>query len=357
MKKIGFITHNLDNNGGTERVGTQLANYLANEGYSVLMINITGGQSPFFALNANIKNISLFSKPGRSLYRTPAIIYKLRKVLKQEKVDITIDIDAMKVLFTLPASRGLPITTICWEHFNFKNNEQPGRALSRKLAALFYNHIVTLTERDKGYWLEGTKNNSQIVTIPNPSPFIPNDYNYTNKAPSNTVIAVGHLFPVKGFDLLLQAWNKVIKHKKDWKLIIVGEGEKRQKLEAYIKDNNLQDNVYLPGKTSNIEKYYQEADILCLTSLFEGLPMVLIEAISYGLPVVSFDCETGPAEILEGTGSILVPQGDIDEFALSLIYLMNNEKERQSISAMSKKKSQAYSPSVVMKQWINLIES
>jgi len=85
--------------------------------------------------------------------------------------------------------------------------------------------------------------------------------------------------------------------------------------------------------------------------------MVLIEAISYGLPVVSFDCETGPAEILYGTGSILVPPGNIDDLALSLIYLMDNEEERKSISIKSKERAQIYAPLAVMKQWIDLIES
>lgn len=357
MKKICFVASNLNNNGGTERVGTELANHLARKGYDVVIVNITEGESPFFELDDSIKNISLFSNSGRILYRTPLLIYKLRKVLKKERVDIVIDIEAMKVLFTLPASIGLSMTHICWEHFNFKNVGHPGRKAARQLAALFYDYIVTLTERDRTYWLEGTINKSQIVSIPNPSPFIQHDFDYTKKKCNKMVVAIGHLFPVKGFDLLLEAWEKVLKSKTDWTLVIVGEGEERSRLEEYIYNNNLQDSVKLPGKTNDIEKYYREADILCLTSRFEGLPMVLIEAVSYGIPVVSFDCDTGPAEILEDTGATLVPQGDVKQFALSLIDMMNNENQRREISLKSLKKSQQYNPSKIVQEWIKLIES
>lgn len=357
MKKICFIASNLNNSGGTERVGTELANHLAKKGYEVVVVNISEGDKPFFELYEGIKNISLFNKPGRILYRTPMIIYKLRKVLKREQVDIVIDIEVMKVLFTLPASLGLPIIHICWEHFNFKNVGHPGRKIARLLAALSYNHIVTLTERDKGYWLEGTRHNSQIITIPNPSPFPTQQYDYTRKKCNKTVVAIGHLIPVKGFDLLLEAWSIVIKEKKDWKLTIVGEGGEKESLEKYIYDHGLQESVNLPGKTNNIQEYYQEADILCLSSRFEGLPMVLIEAISFGIPVVSFDCDTGPAEILNNTGSILVPQGDTKKLAKSLIEMMNDDKRRKVISVKSKAKSKEYQPSVVVQKWIDLIES
>ena len=94
---------------------------------------------------------------------------------------MVIVIEAMKVLFTLPATIGLPILHICWEHFNFKNVAHPGRQVARRLAGLYCDHIVTLTERDKQYWLEGVKHKSQIVSIPNPSPFPPQYERYIKK--------------------------------------------------------------------------------------------------------------------------------------------------------------------------------
>ncbi|MFP3339434.1 glycosyltransferase, partial [Micrococcus sp. SIMBA_131] len=88
----------------------------------------------------------------------------------------------------------------------------------------------------------------------------------------------------------------------DWKLKIVGDGENKAELSTFILDNNLASSVELVGKTNNIEEYYNNAAIYCLSSRFEGFPMVLLETLSFGLPVVSFDCDTGPEEVLENTG-------------------------------------------------------
>lgn len=308
-------------------------------------------------MNKNIKTVSIFKETGRTLYRTPLIVGRLRKLFIKEKVNIVVAIESMKVLFTLPAAIALPITHICWEHFNFKNVGHNGRLVARKLAGLYCDHIITLTERDKEYWLKGVRHKSQIVAIPNPTSIKTLNKEYVNKECNNIVIAVGHLLPVKGFDMLLEAWAKVIAKEKSWKLIIVGEGSEREKLEAYIQGNGLDSSVSLPGKTKDIEKYYREADILCLTSRYEGLPMVLIEGISYGLPIVSFDCDTGPAEILSNTGSILVPQGDIEQFSESLIQLMNSREQRIEISLKSIEKAKEYNASKIIEEWINLIES
>lgn len=113
----------------------------------------------------------------------------------------------------------------------------------------------------------------------------------------------------------------------------------------------------LVGKTSNVDKYYKQAEMFCLSSRFEGFPMVLLETLAFGLPVVSFDCDTGPAEVLEDTGSILVPKNDINHLALSLIELMNDEGRRDKIRNRSKQKSEMYQPDHIVKQWITLFES
>ncbi len=113
----------------------------------------------------------------------------------------------------------------------------------------------------------------------------------------------------------------------------------------------------LVGNTSNVSKYYKEAEIFCLSSRFEGFGMVLIEALAFGLPIVSFDCEVGPAEILEDTGSILVAQNNTKQFSQSLIKLMNNDSERKVISTASKEKAKIYQPENIIKQWIELIEN
>jgi len=109
-------------------------------------------------------------------------IYKLRQFVKKQKIDTLVVVDSISCIFTVPALVGLNVNHVCWEHFNFKNDlGKPVRRLARQLAARYCDAVVTLTERDKQYWLDGTHHRSQIVAIPNPCPFPPKDYTKSEK--------------------------------------------------------------------------------------------------------------------------------------------------------------------------------
>lgn len=353
--KILIIGGNFSNAGGTERVGSMLANALSNAGYEILVASILYSSKPFFPIDKDIKVISLFKSPGPTLYRTPNIVYKIRKLIKTESIDTVITVESIAILFTLPATLGLRVNHICWEHFNFRSDlGKQSRRIARQLAARYCDTVVTLTERDKEYWLHGTKHKSQIISIPNPSPFpIQLNDRQTN---SKVVLAVGRLTHQKGFDLLLQSWIDVSKSNPDWKLKIVGEGEDRAILEDFIQSKKLTQSVELIGRIDNVSKYYKEAEIFCLSSRFEGFPMVLLETLAFGIPVVSFDCETGPAEILDNTGSILVAPNDTQQLSKSLIELMNDSQQRGNIMKKSKIKAKDYQPEQIFDKWITLLE-
>lgn len=354
--KVLILGGRFSNAGGTERVGSMLANALSEAGHEIILASVLYSENPFFPINEDIKVISLFNSPGRTSLRTPSIIYRIRRLLKKEKADAIIVVESMAVLYTLPATAGLPVVHICWEHFNFKNDLGiKGRSIARQLAAKYCDSVVTLTERDKEYWLKGTKHKSQITAIANPCPFPVQSY--TQPINSKLVIAVGRLSYQKGFDLLLESWIEVNKIKPDWKLKIIGEGDDRYKLTKFIQLNNLTDSVELVGNTDNVSQYYEQAEIFCMSSRFEGFPMVLLETLAFGVPVVSFDCETGPAEILKDTGSILVEQNDTKQLADSLIELMNNEQRRKDICLKSKNKAESYQLENIINQWIELLES
>lgn len=353
--KVLILGGNFNNTGGTERVGSMLANGLSEAGYEIVLASISGGNKPFFPLNEEIKVVSLFDTIGRTLYRTPSIIKRIRNLLKEEYIDTLIVVETMSVLFTLPAIIGLPVKHICWEHFNFNNDlGKTGRRIARQLAARYCDSVVTLTERDKSYWLQGTNHKSQITAIANPCPFP--IQKYAKDENTKIVLAVGRLTHIKGFDMLLEAWIQVNLSMPDWTLKIVGEGEDRAKLIDFIEKNKLTDSVELVGNTDDVAQYYRQAEIFCLSSRFEGFPMVLLETLAFGLPVVSFDCDTGPAEVLENTGSVLVPQNDTSELTSSLIKMMSNDEQRKSINLKSKEKAEVYQPENIMSQWINLIE-
>ena len=354
--KILILISSINNSGGTERVGSMLANGLSEIGYEIILASIGSSDKPFFTINENIKLVSFLSFPRFKLFRIPTTVYNIRKLLKEESIDTLIVVDTLCIQFTLPATLGLPVNHICWENFNFNSYSGPKkRHTTRQLAARYCDSVVTLTERDKSHWLKGTHHKSQITAIANPCPFPVQ--NYIKEKNTKIVLAVGRLTHIKGFDMLLEAWVQVSKVMPDWKLQIVGEGEDRAQLTNFIKENNLAHSVELIGLTDNVSQYYKQAEIFCLSSRFEGFGMVLIEALAFGLPIVSFDCEVGPAEVLEDTGSILVTQNDISQLATSLIELMNNEEQRKTISLRGKEKAETYQPENIIRQWVDLLES
>jgi len=356
MKKIIFFVDNLNQFGGIERVTSSIANGLANHGYRILIINIRCGNKPFFKLNSSIQIKSLFQKPGRIWYKTPFIIFRLRRLIIEEKPDILITVESMLALFSVPATIGLSIRNICWEHLNFKVDlGRRVRRIARKIAARYCDDIVTLTEQDKLLWIRGTNVKAQIHTISDPCPF-PVQINHTPSENSRLVLAIGRLTYQKGFDLLLKAWEKVIKAEPGWRLRIVGSGPDEQYLKQLSSDLELSKTVEFQPAISDVHSHYREAGIFCLSSRFEGFAMVVVEAMAFGVPIVSFDCEAGPSEILAGTGAALVPPENIEELANNILRFIRDPFLRAAISKKEKIRAEEFQIDKIINHWVALLE-
>ena len=349
--KIVLLGGNFDHSGGTERVAAIIANQFVEAGHEVVVASVYGGEKPFFSLHQRIETRSLFRKVGRTLFRAPLLIYRLRKLLKAEQADALIVVESMLALFTIPATAGLDLKHICWEHFNFNNDlGRKGRRIARQLAAKYCDVIVTLTEKDKQYWQNGTTGSARIVSIPNPSPFPVQDV-LPVADKEKVVLTVGRLVPIKGYDLLLSAWALIVPDAPGWKLRIVGDGPEMQRLCAQARELGVEQSVEFAGATRNVDEHYRKAAIFCMSSRFEGFGMVLVEALSFGLPVVSFDCETGPSEVLEGTGGRLAAALDVEDLAENLLYFIRNPEEWGEVQALSLRKALDYQPEAVMDIW------
>jgi|28_taG_2_1085356.scaffolds.fasta_scaffold00188_10 glycosyltransferase involved in cell wall biosynthesis len=355
--KICFLVGDLNRFGGIERVSTMVANGLAERNYDVSILSIENGESPFFDLDDNIDIDSLSKSNSKFIYRLPKIVSGIRKYTKENNVDILVTVDTFSVIFTIPALIGLNVKNFAWEHFDFNNNfNKKSRHIFRKLAARYCTKIIVLTEKDKKNWIRSTNHKNQIVSIPNPNSF---DCGFNiNDVDKNTkvVLAVGRLSHLKGFDMLLDAWSKVMKEVPDWYLKIVGDGEEMTHLDHIIKEKNIE-NVELVGSVHDVKPYYEEAEIFCLSSRLEGFGMVLLEAFEFGLPIVSFNCEVGPAEVLDGTESILVPPNNTSELATALVKLINDKSLRKHIGARTKHKSKLYSKNNIVDEWEKQLSS
>jgi len=351
MKKICFFISNLNHAGGTERVTTMISNALDNKNYKVIILSLNEGDSPFYNLNSKIKIYSLFEKNISMKKNFLAAVVLLRKFIKNHKIDVVISVDSILCMFSVPALAFLKTKHICWEHFNFKVDlGVKYRKYGRILAAKYCDYVVTLTQRDQELWSNGIKNiKAKVIPICNPTPF--ENVNHIPSFEHKTILSIGRLTYQKGFDMLIDAWAMVCKVNKDWKLVIVGEGEDKGALIDKARNLSIEDRVIFVGETKNVNFYYKTSSVYCMSSRFEGLPMVLLEANSYGLPIISFDCDTGPSEIINK--NFLVKCFDLNEYAEKLSKLISNRDFYEN--QLSQKSIKKFRLDEIIVQWEDML--
>lgn len=339
--KIFFVIRGLHDSGGIERVTSVLANGLVESGCEVGIVCLQQGE-PFFPLSQSVGKYYLFSN---ALFR----ISSLKKLYAREKPDIVVFVGSHRLLMNIPAAKGIP--NITWEHFNANINWHPLHKLSRKWAVKYSDKIVTLTRRDVDNY-KRIFDARNVICIPNPIT-IPNIEPAT--LTEKRVLAVGRLAGQKGFDLLLDAWAKVRNRKNGWKLRIVGDGSHLNRLQKQIVRNGIKDSAEIIPATKDIVSQYRQSSIMVMSSRYEGFGLVLLEAMAAGLPIVSFDCEAGPDELIEdGKTGILVPPLHIDELAKALDELMDDEAKRKMFSEKALLKAKLFEPEKIVALWKNL---
>ena len=328
--KLVFVIKALDNIGGTERVTIQIANLLSMRSHEVHIVSLVGNNKPFFEVLPEVKLHYIHQGADNSIfpYRDLRRHYRLKNCFASINPDIIIVVDASRATFKIPACK--PYTTIYWEHFNSLMKSKPMQVLSRKLVSKHGSWVVTLTEADALSYKQ-KYNTNKVSCIHNP---ITIDLPEYTPPTQHKAVAVGRYTNQKGFDLLLEAWA-IVEDKKDWQLLIVGKGKSKQTklLSSLIDKYNLSETVKLLPPTNNIQGLYKDSGMYVMSSRFEGLPLVLIEAAAMGLPAVSFACQTGPEEIIEHekTG-LLVPPLNIDALASAIQTCILNDNLRIEFS-------------------------
>lgn len=352
--KICFFVGDMSKNGGTERVSSIIANELVKRGYQVVFLSYRNCNQSFYYLDPSIKLYSLLKKDEKGyLKRKIKPYFNLYKFIKKMKIDIIVDVDLILSLYTIPVKIVCGIKNISWEHFNFFEQRVKNRVRARKLAGCFSNAIVTLNKQDFENYKQNLKIIKKIEYIYNPAII---DNSNTTTLENNIVISVGRLTYSKGFDRLLKIWKLVEEKNKNWKLMIIGDGEEKNRLENIIKEYNLQ-NVSLIPFQKNIEHYYEKASIYVMTSRTEGFPMVLLEAQKKGLPIIAFDCKTGPSEIIvDNQNGFLIKENDIQEFADKLLNIMNDKEKRIVFSNNAIIDSNRFNLKQICDKWEKLIE-
>lgn len=360
MKKINicFFSGDITRSGGTERVAILIANELQKkEKYNIRFVSLTErNKDVFFCLDKTICRHKLYDTVVSGTTHLLGYINKLKKVVKSNNVDVLIDIDGIIDMYAVPVKWITGVKIISWEHFNYYfHPSQRLRRKVRKFAVKNVNAIVTLTEQDKEYYLENLKFQCPIQAIHNPVTFTGIDNTYDRE--SKTIISVGRLTYQKGFDRLIDVAEMVLNSRPDWKWVIMGDGEDKDALQKSIDDKKLTHQLQLLGNVNNIDQYYKEASIFVMTSRFEGLPMTLLEAKYYQLPIVSYDIKTGPREcITDGVNGYLIKEDDAGDMAEKIERLIENQDMRISFSKKALIDVENFSLEKIIKQWEELIE-
>lgn len=374
--KIVYCNPYLHLIGGAERILTTKANYFAEKlGYEVHIVITEGRQQPpAFALHPSIQVHQLdinyndyYPSPCRRIWEFfhKRRLYKKRlsRCLNQIKPDITVLMTRREIGFIQGMTDGS--IKIAENHVNkvsYLDSMNPHLAkllpmwMKRRLQKSTIANLrrldrfVVLTYGDAEDWTEL----QNVTVIPNSVTIVPNSL---SSCENKRVIAVGRYEPVKGFDMLLNAWKEVSEVHPDWTLHIYGEGKMRESLEKQRNALGLEGSCFLEHSTRQIGECYRNSSLFVLSSRFEGFGLVIVEAMSYGLPVVSFACPCGPKDIIsDGKDGFLVEPENVKELADRISYMIENDERRKAMGHQASIDVHRYDIENIALLWKQLFE-
>lgn len=365
--KLVYVTNVINTTTGLERMITIQTNYLI-ENYNyeidlVLLEQNENEEKETFKLHDKIK-LHFLNVKNKGVKRIYSKIVGLNQVLEKIAADIVvICLDDILGLY-LPSFFNKKRTIVYQRHSTkaINLNRSKSSLKTKFLNAIKkgiitfggggYDKFVLLTESSKNDW----KHLKNIAVIPNP--LILDSKDLMSTLGTKTVIAVGRHDPVKGFDMLLKSWAKTVGKHPNWKLKIIGKENTRINLVNCAKELGIANSVIFQKHTRDMPGVYLEASILACTSRIEGFSLVILEAMSFGVPVVSFDCPYGPRAIIKNNeDGILVPPNDINSFSDSLNLLIENSDIRKRLGNQAKINIQRFSQKNIMPLWKSLFES
>lgn len=349
--RIAYLIHSLHRGGGMERVLGLKAGLLAARHEVYIITAAQKGRPDAFPLHPGVKRVDLgHSELFRTAYRK-----SLDKCLREIKPDVTVSLCG-KDIFVLPrltdGSKKVGEFHFSHDKYLLKYGRNPISILRTKRlekAAAALDAFVVLTKEDRERWVSAVPGVRQIYN--------PLTFSSTAAAPlsGKRAVAIGRLVPQKRFGDAIKAWAAVAGKYPDWTLDIFGEGKERPYLEKLISASGLEGKVRLMGTTSRIRDELLQSSFILMSSSYEGFPMVLLEAAACGVPMVSYNCPSGPAEIIaDGKNGFLVPSGDISALADACGRIISMDRTPLGIASLETARN--FSPEAIVSRWEKLFE-
>ena len=344
QRRLALVVHALSG-GGAERVMTDMANYWARDGTDVTLITLAAADTDVYHIDPSVRRIGLdmmresrglITAAKNNLCRAGA----LRRALRQARPDFVISFTDQINVLTLVATLGLSLRVIICDRADPRHHPL-GRAWSM-LRRRFYGRCfsaVVQTEAVRAV-IQPLVRRRPVYVIPNVASrdtkqtISPSESPRRNSIDGGTdrpfrLVAMGRLSPEKGFDILIDAFASLTDRHPNWTLVIFGDGPLQGALQQQIAGLDLEARVHLPGWTDDRMAEFSRADLFVMSSHYEGFPNALLDAMASGLPAVSFDCPSGPAEIIRhNVDGLLVESENVTALADALNQLMADDSRR-----------------------------
>lgn len=359
-----IVIHSLGG-GGAERVAVDMCDYWLAQGCRVTLVTQSSPDTDAYPLPEGVDR-RVLGLAGESSGKLGAAVVNLRRILRLRKLmrklrpQVVLGMMTTSSVLAVAAARRLPCRVIATEHTHPPSQELP--SVWQKMRRWAYpraSSVVALTA-GTAEWLEKNVPGSKVCVIPNAVRW-PLETSEPQVPPParngrHRLLAVGRLHEHKGFDILLRAFHQLAHFFPTWDLVILGEGEQRQALEQQVDELGLRDRVSMPGRVGNLADWYADSDLYVLSSRVEGLSNTLIEAMASGLPVLAFDCDTGPREIVRHDidGVLVAPVEDEDALAAHMADMMAHPVRRERLARRAIDARDRFSTARIMALWNQL---
>ena len=341
--------------GGSERVISMLANYWVKEGHKVTIVTTDREEPSYFELDSKIKRIGILKGISTSkifsVSRKFSSILKLRKAILNEQPDIVFAFQEKTALYTLISLIGKKPFKVAAVRNNpeFKKLGQ----LMSLLRIRFYKKadvVVVQTTGIKNWFYKNLNLDTEV--IPNPVEKLRKGKDLSEE---KTIYACGRLVPQKGFYNLIDIFYNLSANYPEWKLVILGDGDEKESLIQRARDLGIECKVAFEGSVKNPVDYYSTGGVFAFTSEYEGYPNALCEAMASGMAVVSFDCPSGPSDLIQkGVNGFLVKAGDKESFQVKLEKLMKDDELRLRLGKGATRIKDELAIEKIAEQWLDL---